>query len=54
MCIRDSQIAARTVTVINPAAIPYGTELFFGYSSSDHAVFLDLIDTNSFSCSGGQ
>jgi hypothetical protein len=49
-----NQIAARTVTVINPAAIPYGTELFFGYSSSDHAVFLDLIDTNSFSCSGGQ
>jgi len=30
--------------VINPAAIPSGTELFFGYSSSDNAVFTDLIE----------
>jgi hypothetical protein len=49
-----NQIAARTVTVINPAAIPSGTELFFGYSSSDNAVFLDLIHTNSYTCSSGQ
>ncbi len=49
-----NQIAARTVTVINPAAIPPGTELFFGYSSKDHAVFMDLIDTGSHSCSNGQ
>jgi hypothetical protein len=45
-----SQIAARTVTVINPAAIPSGTELFFGYSNSDHALFTDLIYTSSYTC----
>lgn len=46
------QMAARTVTVINPAALPSGTELFFGYSSSIHAVFTDLIYTISYTCSG--
>ena len=45
-----TQLAARTVTVINPAAIPSGTELFFGYSSSIHAVFTDLIYTSSYTC----
>jgi hypothetical protein len=45
------ELAARTVTVINPAAIPSGTELFFGYSSSIHAVFTDLIYTSSYTCS---
>jgi hypothetical protein len=46
-----NRIAARTVTVINPAAMPPGTELFFGYSSSDHALFTDLIYTSSHTCS---
>ncbi len=41
-------VTAGTVTVINPAAIPSGTELFFGYSSSDHALFTDLIYTSSY------
>jgi hypothetical protein len=45
------EIAAHTVTVINPAAIPSGTVLFFGYSNSIHAVFTDLIYTRSYSCS---
>ena len=45
------EMAARTVTVINPAALPSGTELFFGYSSSIHAVFTDLIYTSSYTCS---
>jgi hypothetical protein len=48
------EMAARTVTVINPAAIPSGTELFFGYSSSIHAVFTDLIYTSSYTCNNGQ
>ena len=47
------QIAARTVTVINPAAMPSGTELFFGYSSSIHALFTDLIYSSSYTCSNG-
>jgi hypothetical protein len=47
------QIAARTVTVINPAAMPSGTELFFGYSSAIHALFTDLIYTSSYTCSNG-
>jgi hypothetical protein len=45
------QIAARTVTVINPAAMPSGTELFFGYSTRIHALFTDLIYTSSYTCS---
>jgi hypothetical protein len=48
-----NQIAARTLTVINPAAVPSGTELFFGYSSSIHALFTDLIYTSSYTCSNG-
>ncbi len=45
------QIAARTVTVINPAALRSGTELFFGYSTTANAVFTDLIYTASYTCS---
>ncbi len=45
------QMAAHTATVINPAAMPSGTELFFGYSNSIHAVFTDLIYTNAYTCS---
>jgi hypothetical protein len=44
-------VSAGTVTVINPAAIPSGTELFFGYSSSDRALFTDLVYTSSYTCS---
>ena len=47
------QLAARTVTVINPGAMPSGTELFFGYSSSIHALFTDLIYTRSHTCGNG-
>ena len=47
-------VPADTVTVINPAAMPSGTELFFGYFSSDHGLFFDLIYTSSYTCSNGQ
>lgn len=45
------QIAPHTATVINPAAMPSGTELFFGYSNNVHAVFTDLIYASSYTCS---
>jgi hypothetical protein len=45
---------ADTKTVINLAAIPSGTELFFGYSSSGHALFFDLIYSHSYTCGSGQ
>jgi hypothetical protein len=45
-----SKLIANTKTVINPAKIPSGTELFFGYSSDDHAVFVDLIYIHSYTC----
>jgi hypothetical protein len=48
-----NRIAADTVTVINPAAMPSGTELFFGYFNSDHALFFDMIYTSSYTCSNG-
>jgi hypothetical protein len=41
---------AGTVTVINPAAIPAGTELFIGYFNSDNTVAASLIDTSSYTC----
>ncbi len=40
-------------TVIDPAAMPSGTELFFGYFSNVHAVFTDLVYTSSYTCSNG-
>lgn len=42
---------AGTKTVINPAAIPAGTELFFGYTPGESLVFFGLIYTGSYSCS---
>jgi hypothetical protein len=47
-------VPADTVTVINPAAMPSGTELFFGYFNSDHGLFFDLIYTSSYMCGNGQ
>lgn len=46
-------IVAHTVTVINPAAMPSGTELFFSYFNSNHLLFFDLIYTGSYTCSNG-
>lgn len=42
------------MTVINPAAMPSRTELFFDYVNGDHGLFFDLIYTSSFTCSTGQ
>lgn len=43
------------VTVINPAAMPAGTALFFGYFNSGrvHALQPGLIYTRSYTCSTG-
>jgi hypothetical protein len=41
------------VTVINPAAIPAGTELFFDYVHNDHALTGGLIYASSYSCTSG-
>ncbi len=46
-------IPADIVTVINPKAMPSGTELFFGYFNSDHGLFFDLIYTSSYTCGNG-
>jgi hypothetical protein len=46
-------IPADIVTVINPKAMPSGTELFFGYFNRDHGLFFDLIYTSSYTCSNG-
>ena len=46
-----NRIAAGTRTVIKPAAMPSGTELFFSYVNSGHALFFDLIYTSSYTCS---
>ena len=48
-----SFVPANTVTVINPKAMPSGTELFFGYFNSDHGLFFDLISTSSYACGNG-
>jgi hypothetical protein len=49
-----NRIVDHSVTVINPAKMPSGTELFFGYFNSDHALFFDLIYSSSYTCSTGQ
>jgi hypothetical protein len=49
-----NQLVADTKTVIDPAKIPTGTELFFGYSSAGHALFFDLIYPGSYSCGSGE
>jgi hypothetical protein len=47
------QLAAKTTTIINPAAMPAGLELFFGYYNHDHLIFVDLINTGSYTCHPG-
>jgi hypothetical protein len=41
---------AGIVTVIHPAAIPAGTELFVGYFNSDNTLAFSLVDTGSYTC----
>jgi hypothetical protein len=47
---RRNWLVDHTVTVINRAAMPAGTKLFFSYVNSGHAVFFDLIYTSSYTC----
>ncbi len=49
--LHPSGIMALTRTVINPAAMPTGTELFFGYVPGHSLVSAGLIYTNSYTCS---
>lgn len=43
-----------TVTVINPAKMPPGTELAFDYAPGEHLLAVDLVYTNSHVCRSGQ
>jgi len=47
---QPGQLQAGAVVVINPAKIPSGTEMFFGYTSSDRAMFLNVITIDSYTC----
>ena len=49
----NQPVPADAVTVINPAAMPAGTELFFGYFNSDRTLTGNLIYTSSYTCSSG-
>ncbi|MHB8450745.1 MAG: hypothetical protein ACYDAQ_09920 [Mycobacteriales bacterium] len=49
--LHPAGFTAGTKTVINPAAMPAGTELFFGYVPGDSLVSAGLIYTKSYSCS---
>jgi hypothetical protein len=46
-------IPPSAVTVINPALMPTGTELFFDYLNNNHTVALGLIYTGSHTCVSG-
>lgn len=48
---RQSPVPPDAVTVINPAAIPAGAELFFGYFNSDRDLMFNLINADSYTCS---
>ena len=46
---------ADTLTwVLNPTAIPSGTELYLGYFNLGHTLFMDLVYTDSHTCIYGQ
>jgi hypothetical protein len=47
---RQVPIPSDAVNVIDPAAIPAGTELFFNYLNN-HSLMFHLIDTGSYTCS---
>jgi hypothetical protein len=49
--VSGNPVPADAVTVINPAAMPAGTELFFGYFNSDRTLTGNLIYTDSYTCS---
>jgi hypothetical protein len=51
--VSANPVPADAVTVINPAAMPAGTELFFGYFNSDRTLTGNLIYTSSYTCSSG-
>jgi hypothetical protein len=46
-------VPADALTVINPAAMPAGTELLFDYVNSAHGLIGGLVYTNSYTCSSG-
>ena len=55
--VKPSQLAPMAdpiSMVINPAAMPSGTELFIGFFNPGYSVFVDLIYTGSHTCSTGQ
>jgi len=55
--VKPSQLAPMVdpvTMVINPAAMPPGTELFIGFFDLGHTFFLDLIYTSSHTCSNAQ
>jgi hypothetical protein len=55
--VKPSQLAPMVdpvTMVINPAAMPSGTELFIGNFNIGYAIFLNLIYTGSHTCSNAQ
>jgi hypothetical protein len=47
----SSPVPPDAVTVITPAAIPTGAELFFGYFNGDQILTFNLINADSYTCS---
>lgn len=55
--VKPSQLAPMADPIsmmINPAAMPSGTELFIGFFSPGYSVFVNLIYTSSHTCTNGQ
>jgi hypothetical protein len=55
--VKPSQLAPMVdpvTMVINPAAMPSGTELFIGFFDLGHTLFAGLIYTSSHTCSDAQ
>ena len=46
-------VPADALTVINPAALPAGTELFFGFARDDHTLIGGIVYTGSYTCHSG-
>jgi len=50
---REVPIPPDAVNVIDPAAIPAGAELFFGFQNNDHDIVVNLINIDSYTCVSG-
>jgi hypothetical protein len=51
--VANEPVPRDAVMVINPAKLTAGTEVTFNYLDDNHEFHFGVIDTSSYTCSGG-